>query len=129
MKYYFDAFRNYANFSGRSRRSAYWYFTLFHLLAVVLLTFTDIALGMSAEGYGVLTTLYILGTIIPSLSLTVRRLHDTGRSGWYILIGLIPIIGSIILFVFYVENSQPGSNQYGPHPKQLENDQAYIQPI
>ncbi|MEM9674902.1 MAG: DUF805 domain-containing protein, partial [Bacteroidota bacterium] len=64
-----------------------------------------------------------------SLSLTVRRLHDTGRSGWYILIGLIPIIGSIILFVFYVENSQPGSNQYGPHPKQLENDQAYIQPI
>lgn len=120
MEYFVEAFRNFANFSGRTRRAAYWYFFLFNLITLTLLTFVDTTLGLSSKGYGVLTVLYLLVAIVPSLSLTVRRLHDTGRSGWCILYGLIPIIGNIVLLVFYLQDSQGYSNQYGPNPKQVE---------
>jgi uncharacterized membrane protein YhaH (DUF805 family) len=119
MNWYLDAWKNYANFKGRARRKAYWMFVLFNLIALVVLSFIESAIGLSSQnGYGILTGLYTLAIILPLIALAVRRLHDTGRSGWWILIGLVPLIGPIVLIVFYVTDSQPGSNEYGPNPKE-----------
>ncbi len=119
MNWYLDAWKNYANFQGRARRKAYWMFILFNLIALVILGLIESAIGLSGQnGYGILTGLYTLAMILPLIALAVRRLHDTGRSGWWILIGLVPLIGPIVLIVFYVTDSQPGSNQYGPNPKE-----------
>ena len=119
MNWYLDAWKNYANFKGRARRKAYWMFVLFNLIALVILSLIEGALGLSSQnGYGILTGLYTLAMILPLIALAVRRLHDTGRSGWWLLIGLVPLIGPIVLIVFYVTDSQPGTNQYGPNPKE-----------
>jgi len=119
MNWYLDAWKNYINFQGRARRKAYWMFVLFNLIALVVLRFIEGAVGLSGQnGYGILTGLYTLAIILPLIALAVRRLHDTGRSGWWILIGLVPLIGPIVLIVFYVTDSQPGTNQYGPNPKE-----------
>ena len=119
MNWYLDAWKNYINFQGRARRKAYWMFVLFNLIALVILSLIEGALGLSGQnGYGILTGLYTLAIILPLIALAVRRLHDTGRSGWWILIGLVPLIGPIVLIVFYVTDSQPGTNQYGPNPKE-----------
>jgi uncharacterized membrane protein YhaH (DUF805 family) len=119
MNWYLDAWKNYFTFTGRSRRQAYWMFVLFNVIAVVLANVIDNVLGLSGQsGYGPLSTLYGLAVFIPGLALAIRRLHDTGRSGWWMLIGFLPIIGLIVLIVFFVQDSQPGSNQYGPNPKE-----------
>ena len=119
MNWYLDAWKNYVNFQGRARRKAYWMFVLFNLIALVVLSFIESAIGLSGQnGYGILTGLYTLAIILPLIALAVRRLHDTGRSGWWILIGLVPLIGPIVLIVFYVTDSQPGTNEYGPNPKE-----------
>jgi uncharacterized membrane protein YhaH (DUF805 family) len=119
MNWYLDAWKNYVNFQGRARRKAYWMFVLFNIIALVILSLIEGALGLSGQnGYGILTGLYSLAIILPLIALAVRRLHDTGRSGWWILIGLVPLIGPIVLIVFYVTDSQPGTNQYGPNPKE-----------
>ena len=119
MNWYLDAWKNYVNFQGRARRKAYWMFILFNLIALVVLSFIESAIGLSGQnGYGILTGLYTLAIILPLIALAVRRLHDTGRSGWWILIGLVPLVGPIVLIVFYVTDSQPGSNEYGPNPKE-----------
>lgn len=120
MSWYIEAFKKYAVFSGRARRKEYWFFVLFNMIAAFLLGFIDGFAGMllSAEaGIGVLSTIYLLVAFIPGLAVSVRRLHDTNRSGWWLLISLIPIIGSIILLVFLVQDSDSGPNQYGPNPK------------
>lgn len=121
MNYYMDVLRKYFVFSGRARRKEYWMFFLFNLLATIVLVFIDSAIGMySAEnGLGLLSGLYSLAVLIPSISVGVRRLHDTGKSGWWMLIALVPFIGSIVLLVFFVLDSDPGSNQYGPNPKSV----------
>ena len=119
MNWYLDAWKNYVNFQGRARRKAYWMFVLFNIIALVILSLIEGALGLSGQnGYGILTGLYSLAIILPLIALAVRRLHDTGRSGWWILIGLVPLIGPIVLIVFYVTDSQPGTNEYGPNPKE-----------
>jgi len=119
MNWYLDAWKNYINFQGRARRKAYWMFILFNLIALVILGLIESAIGLSGQnGYGILTGLYTLAMILPLIALAVRRLHDTGRSGWWILIGLVPLVGPIVLIVFYVTDSQPGSNEYGPNPKE-----------
>lgn len=105
---------NYATFEGRARRSEYWYWTLAVVLAEVVILILS-ALNKSVGQ--VLYVVLILAVLVPSLAVTVRRLHDTGRSGWWILVGLIPFIGAIILIVFAVQDSQPGANEYGPSPK------------
>lgn len=118
MNWYLDAWKNYVNFQGRARRKAFWMFALFNIIAIVALTFVESLIGLRGEGgYGILSGIYSLAVILPALGLAVRRLHDTGRSGWWILISLVPLIGGIILIVFYAQNSQPGTNQYGPNPK------------
>jgi uncharacterized membrane protein YhaH (DUF805 family) len=104
---------NYANFNGRARRSAYWYFALFAFIVDVVAFIIDQALGTYPLVYG----LAVLALLLPGLGLGVRRLHDTNRSGWLILLGIIPIVGAIILLVFFVGEGTPGDNQYGPDPK------------
>jgi uncharacterized membrane protein YhaH (DUF805 family) len=120
------AFRKYADFKGRARRSEYWYFKLFNFLVLIAFYIPVIALIIADSKLviipAVLMGLYILGIVIPSLAAVARRLHDTGRSGWFYLLGFIPIVGDIILLIFTVEDSKPGTNQWGPNPKGIGND-------
>lgn len=116
MNWYFEVFKKYAEFSGRSRRSEYWYFVLFNFIAAILL----FALSTAIPGLIVLYFIYALGTLIPSLAVLVRRLHDTNRSGWSILYSLIPFVGGIILIVFLASAGDEGNNYYGHDPKQLQ---------
>jgi uncharacterized membrane protein YhaH (DUF805 family) len=128
MDWYLMVWRKYAEFDGRSRRKEYWMFTLFNSLAILLLAAAGGAgIAMSRDYGGVLFIpigLYILATIIPSLAVTVRRFHDSGRSGGMllllILLGIIPFVGlvtGVIQLVFLCQDSNPGVNQYGPNPK------------
>ncbi|HEX5082398.1 MAG TPA: DUF805 domain-containing protein [Blastocatellia bacterium] len=119
MNWYLDVLRKYAEFSGRAKRKEYWMFILFNAIFFSILMFIDRMLGtLSAQGgIGLLSGLYLLAVLLPSIAVTVRRLHDTGRSGWWILIYLFPIVGPIILLVFMLQDSAPGYNQHGPNPK------------
>ncbi|MFC5451064.1 DUF805 domain-containing protein [Paenibacillus aestuarii] len=113
MEWYLKVLQNYVGFSGRARRKEYWMFTLFSAIIGIVLTILELVVGLRS----VLTGIYSLAVLLPSLAVTFRRLHDTGRSGWWILIGLIPIVGSIILLVFSCLDSDSHDNQYGPNPK------------
>lgn len=143
IKAYADFWKNYANFSGRARRSDYWYVvlaeavvgTVFGILAGIIMTvvynatWDDEAMAaVGAIAVGIIS-LYSLATIVPHLSLSVRRLHDIGKGGVYLLLGLIPTVGSIIILVFCCTDSQPGINQYGTSEKypQLQQNNAYVQ--
>ena len=120
MSWYLEAIKKYAVFSGRSRRKEYWYFVLFNIIVSIVLGWIDALLGTSssyAAGAGLLSGIYGLVVLIPSLAVTVRRLHDTDRSGWWILIALVPLIGVIVLLVFALLEGTPGDNQYGPNPQ------------
>lgn len=121
MKYYFIAFQKYAVFSGRATRSEFWFFFLFNIIAVIIFGITAgivaAALGWdttSAEG---LADLYLLAALVPWLALNVRRLHDIGFSGWWLLISMVPLLGPITMLVFCAQDSQPGANRFGPNPK------------
>ena len=112
-----SAFQNYFNFKDRSRRSEYWYFTLFLFLTGIVLSFVDIGvLGYAPEEIGPLSALLSLLTIIPGLAVSVRRLHDIGRSGWFLLLVLIPIVGWIVLIYWCCQPSAEGPNEYGSGP-------------
>ena len=119
MNWYLEVLRKYAVFNGRARRKEYWMFFLFNLIISFLLGIFDGIMGtFSPEaGLGLLGGLYSLAVLIPSIAVTIRRLHDTGRTGWWFLIIFIPLIGAIILLVFMVFNSDEGTNAYGPNPK------------
>ena len=114
MNWYFEVLKKYAVFSGRARRKEYWFFVLFNIIAVLLAGVIDNVLGSS----GVISSIYGLAVFLPGLALAIRRLHDTGRSGWWMLISFLPLIGFIVLIIFFVQDSQPGTNQYGPNPKE-----------
>ncbi|WP_257275654.1 DUF805 domain-containing protein [Endozoicomonas sp. SESOKO4] len=110
MEYFIDAFRKYAEFNGRASRKAYWMYYLFYLL------FYLVAGGLDAfGGAGLFSVLYCLAVLVPGIAVTARRLHDTGRSGWWQLIYLIPVIGWIVMLVFLLQDSQP-DNEYGNQP-------------
>lgn len=116
MNYYLNVLKKYAVFNGRARRKEYWMFYLFNFVIAIVLGFVGSIIGTTI---GVLFTIYSLAILIPSIAVMIRRLHDTNHSGWWWFIGLVPIVGVIILFVFLVRDSQPGENQYGPNPKQV----------
>ncbi len=118
MNWYLKALSNYVGFTGRANRSEYWFFTLFNVLFSLALLFGDIAIGTFDEqsGAGVLSSLYGLAVLLPGLAVTTRRLHDTNKTGWYLLLGLIPCIGAIILLVFLVQEGTAGPNDYGSDP-------------
>lgn len=105
MNYYLNVWKNFANFSGRARRSEYWYFALFNIIIAVIL-------GQIAAliEFPWLVTIYYLAILIPSLAVAVRRMHDVGKSGWYLL---IPIYS----FILAVSEGTRGNNEYGPDPK------------
>ena len=119
MSWAIEAFKKYAVFRGRSRRKEYWYFVLFTLIISAVLSLVDSIIGTSGSstGTGLLGGIFSLAILIPSIAVSVRRLHDIGRTGWWVLIGLIPVIGAIVLIVFAVMDSEAGTNQYGANPK------------
>ncbi|MAM85773.1 MAG: hypothetical protein CME36_00490 [unclassified Hahellaceae] len=111
MDYFIGAYRKYADFSGRARRKEYWLFTLFFYITFAVLAGLDELLGI----FG-LAMAFFFFSLVPYFSITCRRLHDIGRSGWWQLITILPFIGPIILLVFLVLDSE-GDNAYGPRPK------------
>ena len=122
-----SVFCKYATFTGRASRSEYWYFTLFNIITSTLLFLLGIAIGAATGGSDgvpgglivgyILYIIYGLGVLIPSLAVTVRRLHDTNNSGWLILLGLIPCVGGIVLLVFMILQGTNGENKYGDIPE------------
>jgi len=121
MNWYLKCIKQYADFSGRARRKEYWMFTLFNIIFAIVAMIIDNVVGTASPelGYGVFYGLYALAVFIPGLAVAVRRLHDVGKSGWMILIALIPLIGAIWLLVLMVTDSNPGENQYGQNPKEI----------
>ncbi len=113
MEWYIDVLKKYAEFSGRARRKEYWMFILVNLIISVVLSIFEGLLG----GPGFVGILYSLLVFIPSFAVAVRRLHDTERSGWWLLILLVPLIGAIVLLVFMLLDGTPGDNDYGSDPK------------
>lgn len=118
MEWYLTVLRQYAVFRGRARRKEYWMFFLVNLLIAVAI---NVAAGMLGDllggGLAVLGLVYSLAVLVPGVAVGVRRLHDTGRSGWWMLVALVPILGAIAIIVFLAQDSQPAENQYGPNPK------------
>lgn len=117
---YVAFWKNYVNFSGRARRSEYWYVMLMNIILGIVF----FILGrISVIGFftGILSGIYSLAILIPTISLAIRRLHDTGKSGWLYLLILIPLVGSIIMIVFFATDSQYGPNAYGENPKGMGN--------
>jgi uncharacterized membrane protein YhaH (DUF805 family) len=102
-------FSNYVNFSDRAIRSEYWYWVLFIILAEIATTIIDMVIGVQLT-----TGIFGLATFLPSLAIAIRRLHDLDRSGWWILLVLIPLIGAIVLIVWYCAKGTEGSNRFGP---------------
>ncbi|MGW1543995.1 DUF805 domain-containing protein [Streptomyces sp. NPDC002309] len=114
MNWFITALKKYAVFSGRARRKEYWMFFLFYMILAVAAAIIDVLINMQ-----IVSLVLALGLFLPSLSITIRRLHDTDRSGWWILIGLIPLVGGIVLLVFACTDGKPGDNKYGPNPKDV----------
>jgi uncharacterized membrane protein YhaH (DUF805 family) len=112
MNWYVDVLKKYAVFSGRARRQEYWMFFLFNVIISIVLAVVGRVIGFAALG-----AIYSLAVFLPGLGVAVRRLHDIGRSGWAILIALIPLVGTIILIVWLASEGKPEENQYGPNPK------------
>ena len=115
MSWYLSVLQKYTVFSGRARRQEYWMFTLFSVIISFVLSIIDQQVLKSSPG--ILSSLYSLAVLSPSLAVSARRLHDTGRSGWWILISLVPVIGWIVIIYFLVQDSEAGDNKYGPNPK------------
>jgi len=114
MNYYLSVLKNYAVFSGRARRAEFWYFALLNIIISAVIGFIGTQIGLN-----ILTTIYFVAVLLPSIAVAIRRLHDIGKSGWWIFIGSIPLIGWIWLIVLYATEGNAGDNQYGPNPKAI----------
>lgn len=119
MEWYLKVMSQYADFEGRARRKEYWMFVLYNLVFSFVATIVDVVLGFSMGNFGLLASLYALVILIPSIAVCVRRLHDIGKSGWMMLIILIPIVGGIWLLILFIQEGTPGQNEYGMNPKEL----------
>jgi uncharacterized membrane protein YhaH (DUF805 family) len=122
MSWFVEALKKYAVFSGRSRRKEYWYFVLFVAIISIVLNIIDSLFGTyhRESGAGLLSIIFSLAVLIPSIAVSVRRLHDIDRTGWWVLISLVPLIGWIVLLVFHVQDGTPDPNRFGPDPKSTE---------
>ena len=116
MEYWLNCWKKYAVFSGRARRKEYWMFALFNVLISLAIGIVLAIVG-AVQAASVIQGLYQLAILIPGLAVCARRLHDIGKSGWWMLIALIPLVGFIVLLVFLCTDSQPDENDYGPNPK------------
>lgn len=121
MEWYLKVLRQYSDFNGRARRKEYWMFVLFNMIFAFIAIVLDNLMGLTIGeiGYGPLYGLYALIVLIPGLAVGVRRLHDTGKSGWMMLLVFIPLIGGIWLLVLMIMEGDQGDNQYGPNPKEI----------
>ena len=127
MSWYIEVIKKYAVFSGRARRKEYWMFVLVNMIIAILIgILVGIATSSDANSntkiapvFNCISSLYSLAILLPSLGVFVRRLHDIGKSGWWVFIGFIPLIGEIWLLVLMCTDGQSGSNQYGPNPKEV----------
>jgi uncharacterized membrane protein YhaH (DUF805 family) len=108
-------FRNYVNFSPRAARWEFWYWVLFSFLAQIVAGIIDVAIFGTA-GAQPISSLLSLALLLPGLAVAIRRLHDTDRSGWWVLLFLIPLVGAIILIIWYCQRGTPGPNRFGPDP-------------
>jgi uncharacterized membrane protein YhaH (DUF805 family) len=127
MNWYLAVLKKYADFSGRARRTEYWMFFLVNLLISIAATLLDRVLDTtfgSADQYGAFSLFYSLAVFIPGLAVAVRRLHDIGKSGWYILVLIIPLVGIIWLLILLVREGDRGANAYGEDPKGFNNIQT-----
>ena len=128
MEWYLKVFRQYADFRGRARRKEYWMFTLFNCIfigvgaMILFLIGNTISLTAGMVALGISVAIYTLVLLIPTLAVTVRRLHDTGKSGWFVLLNLIPYVGGLVLFIFMCIDSDYGENKWGPNPKDIGNN-------
>jgi uncharacterized membrane protein YhaH (DUF805 family) len=113
MEWYLTVLRRYAEFTGRARRKEYWMFALVNTVVWLVLYMV----GKASLVLLILLAVYGLAVLVPSLAVTVRRLHDTGRSGWWCLISFVPFVGAIVLIVFLCQDSEAGSNAWGANPK------------
>ena len=104
---------NYLNFEGRARRAEFWWYALANLIITIVLNLIDAAIGFGSGYGGVLSGIYGLAVLLPGLAVAIRRLHDTGKSGWWLLLVFIPIVGLIVLIVFWATDSTPGANEHG----------------
>jgi uncharacterized membrane protein YhaH (DUF805 family) len=130
MQWYFKVLHEYANFAGRARRTEFWMFVLVSFGISVVLAIIDSVVGLQlGVGVGVLRGLYWLAVLIPSIAVGARRLHDTGRSAWWLLLSLIPLVGTIVLIVFWASEGTPTVNVYGPNPKQMATSHRPTPPV
>lgn len=130
MDWYIGAWKKYAEFSGRARRTEYWYFQLFNMIVSIILVIPMfVMIPLSVRNPGIVNFLMLLmlpfgifslAAFLPSLAIMVRRLHDIGRSGWWYFIAFVPFVGGIILLIFTLLDSEPGMNLYGPNPKGVQ---------
>ena len=117
MKWFIKCIQHYADFSGRARRKEYWMFYLFYAIFYFCTTIIDMILDSDIGGTGIVSWIFMLATFVPFLAVCVRRLHDIGKSGWWMLINLVPLIGGIWFFILTLLDSEPGDNQWGSNPK------------
>jgi uncharacterized membrane protein YhaH (DUF805 family) len=122
MNWYFRAWERYVDFYGRSQRAEFWFFTLCNAAVTIALDWICNFFFHSRLPY----VLYSLAVLIPGLAVSIRRLHDTDRTGWWLLLSLVPIIGWIVLIVFYCQDSQPTDNRFGPNPKLAYGSPTYL---
>ena len=139
MEWMLMPLKRYAEFSGRSRRKEYWMWFLFLIIVTIITTYLDILFGLggSATGtqegasvsfnvnFGLITILFMLAVFLPNLAVGVRRLHDLDKSGWMILIGLIPLFGALYLLFLFTQPGTVGPNRFGPDPKGAADAQVF----
>jgi uncharacterized membrane protein YhaH (DUF805 family) len=114
------SFARYASFGGRARRSEYWYFTLFHWLVILLASVVSYLVVLAVPALAIiLFSIVVFGTLLPHLAVSVRRLHDVNRTGWWYLLGCIPLLGAIVLFIWFCTDGTRGPNRFGADPKAL----------
>ena len=118
MNWYIEVLAQYAVFTGRARRKDYWMFFLISMIVILALGFLEGVAGIAPESEeSLLSGLYALVVLVPSVAVQVRRLHDTGRTGWWLLIGFVPLVGVLVLFALMVQEGEVGENVYGPNSK------------
>ena len=115
LDWFKKALRNYTNFSGRARRKEYWYFVLVQMGLIIVAMILDAIIFNSETGLFYIVV--VLGLFLPGLAVIIRRLHDTSRSGWWFLLSILPLIGSIVLLVFLASDTKLETNQWGPPAK------------
>ena len=121
MDWYLKVLKQYADFNGRARRKEYWMFFLFNMIFAALASLIDFSAGTAnfVSGSGLFQNIYSLVVLVPGLAVAVRRLHDVGKSGWMLLLALIPLIGAIWLLVLMATDSKEGTNKWGENPKEV----------